>query len=97
MHAHHIGPITGGFIFQYLGWRWINWIILICTGASLILMFSVEETYAPALLRQRTKKLQKETGDPRWWCQFDHKQTGLQILKTNMIRPVRMIFLEPIW
>jgi hypothetical protein len=62
-----------------------------------MLMFLVKETYAPALLRRRTKNLQQETGDLRWWCQFDHEQTGLQMLKTNLIRPVRMILFEPIW
>jgi hypothetical protein len=60
-------------------------------------MFLVKETYAPTLLRRRTKKLQQETGDLRWWCQFDHEQTGLQMLKTNLIRPIRMILFEPIW
>lgn len=95
--AFYTGPIIGGFIYQYLGWRWINWIVLICTGVSLILMFLVKETYAPALLRQRTNKVQKDTSDMRWWCRFDYEQTGLQILKANLIRPVRMIFFEPIW
>ncbi|KAJ5560443.1 hypothetical protein N7513_002842 [Penicillium frequentans] len=56
----------------------------------------VKETYAPALLRQRTRRIQKETDDERWWCRYDHEETGFQIVKTNMIRPLRMAVLEPI-
>lgn len=84
-------------MFQYLGWRWINWLVLICTGVSLALMFLVKETYAPALLRERTKKKQNQTDDQRWWCRYDHEETGVEMLKTNLIRPLRMIVFEPIW
>lgn len=63
----------------------------------MVLMLLVKETYAPALLRQRTKRRREETRDRRWWCQWDHQETGLQIVKSNMIRPVRMIVGEPIW
>ncbi|KAJ5638152.1 hypothetical protein N7490_008031 [Penicillium lividum] len=96
MNGPVLGPIIGGFVYQYLGWRWINWLVLICSAVSFALMFLVKETYAPALLRQRTRKRQKETGDDRWWCRYDHQETGFQIVKTNMIRPLRMLVLEPI-
>lgn len=95
--AGYTGPIIGGFVYEYLGWRWINWLVMICTGVSLLLMFLVKETYAPALLRQKTKLKRKKTGDQRWWCRFDHNVTGIHVLKTNMIRPFRMIVFEPIW
>lgn len=29
------GPIIGGFVYQYLGWRWTNWLVLIIGGAVL--------------------------------------------------------------
>ncbi|KAJ5110252.1 hypothetical protein N7532_002897, partial [Penicillium argentinense] len=96
MNGPVLGPIIGGFVYQYLGWRWINWLVLICTGLSLSLMFIVKETYAPALLRKRTEKLKQETGDLRLWCRYDHEESGFQMLKTNLIRPVRMIVSEPI-
>ncbi|KAJ5363113.1 hypothetical protein N7541_003957 [Penicillium brevicompactum] len=96
MNGPVLGPIIGGFVFQYLGWRWINWLVLICSGVSFFLMFLVKETYAPALLRRKTKQRQKVTGDCRWWCRFDHEETGLQVLKSNLIRPMRMLVSEPI-
>ncbi|KAJ5734952.1 uncharacterized protein N7483_000077 [Penicillium malachiteum] len=70
------GPIIGGFVYQYLGWRWINWVVLICSGVSFVLMFFVKETYAPALLRQRARKRQQETGDQRW-CIFWNLYVGV--------------------
>ncbi|KAJ5973185.1 hypothetical protein N7481_010395 [Penicillium waksmanii] len=96
MNGPVLGPIIGGFVFQYLGWRWINWLVLICTGVSLALMFCVKETYAPSLLRSKTKQLRSDSGDQRWWCQHDHHETGVRMLKSNLIRPVRMIVSEPI-
>jgi hypothetical protein len=60
-------------------------------------MILVKETYAPALLRKRTREKQRATGDRRWWCRFDHRETGLQVLKTNLVRPLRMVVTEPIW
>jgi len=60
-------------------------------------MLLVKETYAPALLREKTRKLRIESGDERWWCIYDHQDSGFQRLKTNLVRPVRMIVLEPIW
>ena len=29
------GPIIGGFVTQYLGWRWINWIVMVLSGVAL--------------------------------------------------------------
>ena len=95
--CNSLGPIIGGFVYQYLGWRWIDWVVLICSGVSLSLMILVKETYAPALLRKRTREQQRATGDRRWWCRFDHQETGLQVLRTNLVRPLRMVVFEPIW
>jgi MFS family permease len=33
-----IGPIVGGFVFQALGWRWTNWVVMIGSGASFFLV-----------------------------------------------------------
>lgn len=41
-----------------------------------LLLMSIKETYMPVLLRKKAKKLRKETGDNRWWSQYDHNLTG---------------------
>jgi multidrug resistance protein len=59
------GPIIGGFVFEYLGWRWTNWIVLIIRGGVLALMASIKETYAPVILRRRAERKKKDTQNPK--------------------------------
>lgn len=47
------GPLIGGFIYQAYGWRWDNWLVLILGAVAFGLMFTVRETYAPAILRAK--------------------------------------------
>ena len=65
-------------------------------GVSLILMISVRETYAPALLRQKAAKIRKETDDPRWWCRYDQRVPFIKLMKVNLSRPFLMAVKEPI-
>ena len=58
-----IGPIAGGFVSQYGGWRWNDGMTVIFTGVLWILgIIIVPETYTPYLLIQRAKKLEQNTG-----------------------------------
>ena len=91
------GPIIGGFIFQYLGWRWTNWIVLIIGGAVLVLMCLIKETYPPVILQKRAARLRKETGDPKWWTRYDGGEDLSKRLKTGLSRPFVMLVTEPIW
>lgn len=34
MNGPVVGPVIGGFVFQYLGWRWTNWVVMIGSGLS---------------------------------------------------------------
>ncbi|KAB8229569.1 MFS transporter [Aspergillus alliaceus] len=90
------GPIIGGFIFEYLGWRWTNWIVLIIGGFVLMLMASIKETYAPVILRKRAEKQRKETQNPKWWTRYDGGQDLKALLSTSLSRPFVMIITEPI-
>lgn len=78
-----LGPIIGGFMFEYLGWRWTNWLIMMMGGLALVLVGSVEETYAPLLLRKRAARKRQETGDPKWWSPHDTHLPFLSFPKTN--------------
>ncbi|RDX39588.1 MFS general substrate transporter, partial [Lentinus brumalis] len=53
-----LGPIVGGFIGENIGWRWIFWVNMIFAGVVVCL---VPETYAPAILLKRAKRLRAET------------------------------------
>ncbi|KIW24637.1 uncharacterized protein PV07_10341 [Cladophialophora immunda] len=93
-----IGPLAGGFLGDAAGWRWLYWIQLILAGVCLgILTFTVPETYAPILLDKRAKKLRKETGDSRYVTERDLDMRPLtQQLAIFLLRPLQLLFLEPI-
>ncbi|KAF1810830.1 MFS general substrate transporter [Eremomyces bilateralis CBS 781.70] len=92
-----IGPLIGGFLVP-LGWRWLYYIQLIITGAIWIVMaFFVPETYTPALLKKRAKKLRKETGDNKYVTEQDlDTRPFSQQMRIFLIRPLQLLFLEPI-
>ncbi|KAI1288669.1 major facilitator superfamily domain-containing protein [Xylaria venustula] len=90
------GPVIGGFIFQYLGWRWDNWIILILAGAASVFMWGTKETYAPTILKAKAARKRKETGDDRWWTRYDLNLSPLDIVKVNLTRPFILFATEPI-
>ncbi|CAK7266296.1 hypothetical protein SEPCBS119000_001953 [Sporothrix epigloea] len=96
MNGPVTGPLIGGFIYEYLGWRWDSWVVLIMAGASVVIMFTVKETYAPAILKDMAAKKRKEEDDERYWCRFDEKIAVLNLLKVNMGRPFVLAATEPI-
>jgi multidrug resistance protein len=97
MNGPVIGPVVGGFVFQYLGWRWTNWVVIIGASVAWVTTSLIKETYAPAILRRRAAKKRKETGDDRWWSRYDDKLEFWPLLKVNLSRPFVMTVTEPIW
>ncbi|PYH94360.1 putative MFS transporter [Aspergillus ellipticus CBS 707.79] len=79
------GPIIGGFVFEYLGWRWTNWIVLFVHGK-----------YAPVILRRRAANIRKETAVPKWWTRYDGADDLSKRLKPGLSRPFVMLITEPI-
>ena len=65
-----LGPIVSGYItVTHTNWRWLFWVTTIFAGVCLaVIVLLVPETYTPALLAKKAKKLRKETGDDRWWA-----------------------------
>ncbi|KAH8886497.1 MFS general substrate transporter [Thozetella sp. PMI_491] len=90
------GPLIGGFVYQYLGWRWDNWLVLILGGMAFICMVTVKETYAPAILQKKAALRRKETDDERWWSRYDQKFSTVELLKLNLSRPFILSLTEPI-
>lgn len=90
------GPLIGGFVYQYLGWRWDNWLVLILTGAAVVLMTTVRETYVPVILKQKAAKRRKDEDDERYWCQYDSRKSTAQLIKVNLSRPFVLSLKEPI-
>ena len=96
MNGPVLGPVVGGFVYQSLGWRWTNWVVIIAASVAWVIVSLVKETYAPAILRKRAERKRKETGDDRWWSRYDDKEALVPLLKVNLSRPFTMTATEPI-
>ncbi|CAK3944170.1 MFS general substrate transporter [Lecanosticta acicola] len=93
-----LGPIMGGYIVQYLDWRWVDWITLIFSGLVLGLVFFLQpETYPQALLKWKAAHLRAITGDDRYRAAIEIRQeTFLHRLKRALYRPFLLTAQEPI-
>ena len=86
-----IGPIVGGYLAEYEGWRWTLWIIIILGGALLVPLYFMEESYKPVILKRRALSRGEELPpkpDPK---------TALKLIFTiTLARPIMMLLKEPI-
>ncbi|KAL4977330.1 putative MFS transporter [Aspergillus desertorum] len=91
-----IGPIAGGFLVQYVNWRWCFYVVSIVGGATQLLGLPFfRETYAPVLLQRRCKKLKKSTRNPALYT--EHDSTSLpQLLRVSLTRPFKLLFTQPV-
>ncbi|PKY02942.1 MFS general substrate transporter [Aspergillus campestris IBT 28561] len=92
-----VGPLVGGFINQFTGWRWTFYVLLIWTGALFVsIIVFVPETYHPVLLRRKAQRRRKETGDERWQAPIErlHRSVARTVLRSTY-RPMLLLILEP--
>jgi multidrug resistance protein len=92
-----IGPVAGGFICMHLGWRWNFYIIAIAAGVVITFgIFTMKETYAPALLEKKARRLRKETGNPNLRSKLDKGMTTKQLFLYSIVRPSKMLIFSPV-
>lgn len=92
-----IGPIAGGYLTEAKDWRWSFWVVSMVGGVIVILGFAfMRETDARALLEQKTKKLRKETGNPKLRSALDTGRTTKELFRAATIRPGKMLLFSPI-
>ncbi|PHH78535.1 hypothetical protein CDD82_3002 [Ophiocordyceps australis] len=92
-----LGPLLGGFINYNVSWRWTFYLLLIWSACILVaVVFWVPETYHPILLRNKARKLRKETGDERWIAPTERKQKSLpRAIGRSLLRPFQLLIFEP--
>ncbi|KAI0884383.1 MFS general substrate transporter [Annulohypoxylon maeteangense] len=92
-----IGPIIGGFVSQYIGWRWTFRIILILSGSlSLVSLLFLRETNATIILKRKTERLRKETGNTKLTSKLESNLSPRVLLTHSIVRPIKMILFSPI-
>lgn len=94
-----LGPIVGGFLGETKGWRWLEGLMAIFTGAlGIIGALAIPETYAPVLLRKRAQALRKKTGNV-YVAKLDvghDRPTLRRSTKIALSRPWILLIKEPI-
>ncbi|CAG7996534.1 unnamed protein product [Penicillium salamii] len=100
--APYCGPVLGPIVTG-----WINvgsgrldlffWVNLAFSGAIMVLIGLVPETYAPVILKRRAARLRKESGNPNIITEMEKtKPSFREIARTSLIRPITMIMTEPV-
>ncbi|KAL7810193.1 MFS general substrate transporter [Trichoderma gracile] len=92
-----IGPLLGGFINYFTHWRWTYYVLLIWAGVMWVaIVLLVPETYHPILLRNKARKLRKDTGDDRWMAPSEKStKTVSRAILVSLQRPFQLLIFEP--
>ncbi|KAI1428897.1 major facilitator superfamily domain-containing protein [Xylaria sp. FL1777] len=91
-----IGPVAGGYIAQYVGWRWLFWVIVILSGVLTLLYLFIPETYHSILLARKAARLQKEDGNAIYIAAGSTRSTARELLLRSIARPLKMLCKSPI-
>ncbi|KAL5384265.1 hypothetical protein DPSP01_005409 [Paraphaeosphaeria sporulosa] len=92
-----IGPIAGGFISQYLGWRWAYWILLMGSGPlNIAMIFCMRESNHPTILSRKTIRLRKSLHRPDLRSHLEIHLPPRQLLARSIVRPAKFLFRSPI-
>ena len=92
-----LGPLIGGFINQNTTWRWTFYVLLIWTALQLaaIVLF-MPETYHPVILRNKARRLRKDTGDESYVAPIERLDRSIpKTILWSCIRPFQLLVLEP--
>ncbi|EEB08655.1 membrane transporter [Schizosaccharomyces japonicus yFS275] len=93
-----VGPVIGGFIAQYTTYKWIFWSSTILSGSILLVSIPIlRETYPKTLLAAKARLLNKEAGHQKYHTEWgiEHRPK-LDVISEALMRPVRMVFTQPL-
>ncbi|KAI1864240.1 hypothetical protein JX265_008611 [Neoarthrinium moseri] len=92
-----IGPVAGGYLIRAAGWRWVYWLILILSGIFIpVSVMFLQETFAPALLEQKTRRLRKKTGNLELRSKASGRAGPKEQFRLALVRPLKLLLVTPI-
>lgn len=88
-----VGPLIGGWIVERSSWRWAFWATSMFDGLIQITSLAIlDETHAPTILRKKSRRMIKETGNQKLHTEYAELDAPLLIcLGKNFFRPLRML------
>ncbi|KAI0125589.1 major facilitator superfamily domain-containing protein [Xylariales sp. AK1849] len=86
-----LGPVLGVFLVDRKDWRWTQYTLVFFSLFCVIWLLISRETYHPVLKRRRMKELDLELQK-----QPPFSTISRQFLTVGLLRPVHMLFTEPI-
>ncbi|CEO61157.1 hypothetical protein PMG11_05480 [Penicillium brasilianum] len=93
-----IASTVGGFIVQSLGWRWTEYLTGIMGASALLIdLFLLHETYPPIILVHKAAELRRRTSN--WGIHAKQEEIEVdyvELVQKNLLRPIKLLFLEPI-
>ena len=87
-----LGPLIGGYAVQnQRDWRWTMWVLIIMSGPAWLATLPMKETYAKVILKKRAIKrgLPMPPKPPA-------REAIKMLMLVTLLRPLHMLFLEPI-
>ncbi|UZJ52159.1 hypothetical protein CBS101457_001479 [Exobasidium rhododendri] len=94
-----LGPIVSGAIaVTGTSWRWVYWVCAIFSGVCFVIcLFTVRETFTPAILQKKAKRIRKETGNNNYKSGLDLTPLVMKsLLHDTFLFPFVLLIKEPI-
>ncbi|GAA5874285.1 hypothetical protein JCM8547_007553 [Rhodosporidiobolus lusitaniae] len=98
--APSCGSIMFGYVAERLGYTYINWILFALSASITLVLFCIlKETRASVILARKAARLQAADSSRRYISVLDQDTVGQSIrrkLRTALLRPLKMLFTEPV-
>ncbi|KAI5202562.1 MFS general substrate transporter [Aureobasidium subglaciale] len=92
-----LSPVAGGWIEDYISWRWVYWIGLALSALIYLIAFLfLPETFSPMIIQWRTHHLRQVSGSDIYTCDLEGRDSLITRLQQNLIRPAKFFTTEPI-